>query len=442
MKLPLFVWNSRKRLRALRWVFRDRARELWRWVEILIRHRILRSIRRLTNRLTQLLRLTRKRARRLFVETYRQGRKRFRYALRHIADEWLDVDTGPVSAPIRLDGGVRSELPFGWLPAVQELADFMVAARSGNHPIVVGPWFTEIGFELLYWIPFVSWFKRYTGIHRDRLVVVSRGGVSSWYEPLTPHYVELLDFFDTEEYAALNKKRVLDQDGRQKHITWSAFDQEILNRVKQALGWRTFEVLHPALMYRLFDPFWMQRASLDLVRSYTLPYLLSTPRTSAGARNLPTDYVAVKFYENDGFPYDQSNQKLTSRIIRSITQEHDVVILNTGLCLDEHADFLPEHHSRIHTISEGLDAKSNLETQTQVIGGASAYVGTYGGFSYLAPFQGIDAFTIYSEPERFRFDHMELALRTFARLGGGELVAVDSSKMSLLGMGLGPRVPG
>src|SRR5438067_5828333 len=28
---------------------------------------------------------------------------------------------------------------------------------SGSAPIVVGPWLSEVGYEVLYWIPFVRW---------------------------------------------------------------------------------------------------------------------------------------------------------------------------------------------------------------------------------------------------------------------------------------------
>jgi len=35
-----------------------------------------------------------------------------------------------------------------------------VMGRS-NRPIIVGPWLSETGFELLYWIPFVAWAKAY-----------------------------------------------------------------------------------------------------------------------------------------------------------------------------------------------------------------------------------------------------------------------------------------
>ena len=44
--------------------------------------------------------------------------------------------------------------------------------------LVVGPWLSEVGFEALYWVPFLHWLK--TAFHLDpgRVVAVSRGGVA------------------------------------------------------------------------------------------------------------------------------------------------------------------------------------------------------------------------------------------------------------------------
>ena len=34
----------------------------------------------------------------------------------------------------------------------------LAALASKPEPILVGPWLGEVGFELLYWIPFLRWF--------------------------------------------------------------------------------------------------------------------------------------------------------------------------------------------------------------------------------------------------------------------------------------------
>ncbi len=60
-----------------------------------------------------------------------------------------------------------------------------VLGRSGK-PIILGPWLSETGFELLYWIPFLAWAKAYGNFDPDRLIVVSRGGAAPWYRHITP----------------------------------------------------------------------------------------------------------------------------------------------------------------------------------------------------------------------------------------------------------------
>ena len=42
---------------------------------------------------------------------------------------------------------------------------------EGTRPILVGPWSGEVGFELLYWIPFVTWALREANVNPDRLVI-------------------------------------------------------------------------------------------------------------------------------------------------------------------------------------------------------------------------------------------------------------------------------
>jgi hypothetical protein len=67
----------------------------------------------------------------------------------------------------------------------------------------------------------------------------------------------------------------------------------------------------------------------------------------------------------------------------------------------------------------------NLGVQTAVIAGARAFVGTYGGYAYLAPLLGVNSIAFYSIEDAFFGHHLELAHRLFRRLGGGSLVALD-----------------
>jgi hypothetical protein len=37
-------------------------------------------------------------------------------------------------------------------------------SAAGSSPIVVGPWLAEVGYEVLYWIPFLRWFQDAYGV--------------------------------------------------------------------------------------------------------------------------------------------------------------------------------------------------------------------------------------------------------------------------------------
>src|SRR5262245_5875914 len=108
------------------------------------------------------------------------------------------------------------------------------AAARGNGPIIVGPWLGEVGYEVLYWVPFLRWFCDRYHVQPSRLVVLSRGEAASWYRDLSMRYIELLDLFTVGEFAARNAERQQAGDQKQQHV--AGFDHDILNRVRQQSG--------------------------------------------------------------------------------------------------------------------------------------------------------------------------------------------------------------
>jgi hypothetical protein len=77
-----------------------------------------------------------------------------------------------------------------------------------------------------------------------------------------------------------------------------------------------------------------------------------------------------------------------------------------------------------------------------VIRGARGFVGTYGGFSYLAPLCGVDTVAFYSHPGGFRFDHLDVAKRVFSGLGAGAFVELDLRALDVVRLTFGPgRAP-
>ena len=117
---------------------------------------------------------------------------------------------------------------------------------SGTGPIVVGPWLSEVGYEVLYWVPFVRWVKAAYRIDPDRLWVVSRGGVGSWYADITTNYVDIFDEIATEEFAARNVDRS-EGEGTNKQFVMSELDRMLLARLERRIGTAGVDVLHPSL---------------------------------------------------------------------------------------------------------------------------------------------------------------------------------------------------
>jgi hypothetical protein len=311
-----------------------------------------------------------------------------------------------------------------------------VLGRSGR-PIILGPWLSETGFELLYWIPFLAWAKAYGNFDPERLVVVSRGGASGWYRHITPHYEDIFSFYTPDEFRIANERRIEEAEGRQKHLEISSFDREILERVKAKRDLKGAEVLHPSQMYQLFDHFWFQRAPVTLVEAFT-SFAPIAPAAPLGVRGqLPARYVAAKFYGNTALPSTAESQAFVADYLADLAQNIDVVLLNTPQRFDDHSDYPPSVRGRIHTIEHLMTPENNLAVQTEVIRNAQAFVGTYGGFSYLAPLCGVNTLAFYSHASGFRFDHLEVAKRVFSALRCGTFTEIDLRSIEMLRLGFG-----
>ena len=332
---------------------------------------------------------------------------------------------------------IRGERLFEGVEEVEEIKEVLSRITRSGRPVFVGPWLSETGFELLYWIPFLQWAKSHANIRDDRLVVISRGGSWSWYRHLTTHYHDVFDFYSPDEFLRRNEGRIAEQSGQQKHVDVSMFDDEILRHVEHATGIRERDLIHPSLMYRLFRLFWRQQASIGLVQGYTVHRKMTAPPLGALREQLPTEYVAAKFYTNRGLPDTPQNRAFIGSYLAQLSANHDVVLLDTGVRFDDHGDFSPQSRGRLHRVDHLMTPRNNLDVQTRIIGGARAFVGTYGGFSYLAPLCGINTLALYSNPAGFRVDHLEIAKRVFIEIGAASFLPMHPRDLAVLRLTVG-----
>jgi hypothetical protein len=154
---------------------------------------------------------------------------------------------------------------------------------------------------------------------------------------------------------------------------------------------------------------------------------------------LPSDYVAVRFYFSECFPPTPENRHFARSVVSSLAERTTVVVLNPGFAVDEHTDWIPDSRDRIISIGEGLTPERNLGVQSAAIAGARAFIGTYGGYSYLAPFYKVPAVAFYSR-QTFKLHHLHAAQRAFSQIGAAALMPLDVAQASLVQAALGALV--
>ncbi|MSO82997.1 MAG: hypothetical protein EXQ53_06845 [Acidobacteria bacterium] len=299
----------------------------------------------------------------------------------------------------------------------------IAAVARGRQPIIAGPWLSEVGFEVLYWIPFLRWFEDRYRVDRERVIAVSRGGVADWYRDVSGGYVEIFDHVDPETFSRRNaERREGHEQGGQKQTLPSSLDRDVIAAVRRRSGAEDAVVCHPALMYRLFSQFWLGHRALDLVMSHTryAPPTM-TPRADLG---LPEEYIAAKFYTGAALPDTSEYRCALREIVRVLAQRLPVVTLDTGMATDEHEDYLFRDVPNVISLRGKLEPRTNLGVQASVIAGAQHFVGTCGSVAWMAPMLGVDTIGVYAE-ERFLVSHIAFASQVYRQMGAARFDTLD-----------------
>lgn len=315
-------------------------------------------------------------------------------------------------------------------PTIAEMRREMKALSKLRGDIMIGPWLSEVGFELLYFVPFLRWAVREFGLEPARLIAVSRGGVSSWYSGIADDYVDLFELYSTDEFRSVNEERWR-AVGNQKQYDVSTFDQQILRLVRKRTGRKVQGMLHPSLMYRLLRFFWYEKAPVSLLHRHTVYERLTPPPLPTGRYGLPDRYTALRFYFRPSFPDTPENRRLIERVVASLAAKGPIVLLNPGLRIDDHEDAGVDARGSVYRIDHVLSAEDNLAVQTAVIANASTFIGTYGGLSYLGPYLGVPTVGIYSDAAELVPAHLDVTWRLSKRFGS-PLTVLSSADSELL----------
>jgi hypothetical protein len=284
--------------------------------------------------------------------------------------------------------------------------------------IVFGPWISEIGYETLYWVPFIRWMVQFYSLPTEKVVIISRGNTFEWYKDLCGEYYDIFDHYTLEEFKREQSTR-LEQTSLQKHYEQTNFEREIVSKVMSGDRGDHCSVVYPGVMYRLFKPFWTGRLPADFVLHHT-QFTIEKNHGRIPDFLPKHDYICAKFYASECFPFSEKTMNKLLSFIEALLLKHRIVFLKTNLDIDDHSEpfyqkILDLKSPNAFFIDEHLDYKNNLKVQDTIVANSKFFIGTYGGFSYLAPLYGISAHTFYSEEGVVLQKHNELLNRYIER---------------------------
>ena len=301
----------------------------------------------------------------------------------------------------------------------------------GTAPIVAGPWLAEVGYEALYWVPFLRWFADKYAIPRERLIVVSRGGVADWYSSFAAQYIDLFDMVSPRQFAEKNAGRQTSEErGGQKQSGLSELDHELLDAVRTQLGRGAVKTFHPSLLFRLFRHVWYGNLPLDFLWSRTRFVRLDGIPAAAGTDpDLPERFATVKFYSGTALPMTEGHLACVRELVRAVARSTPVISLDSDYGVDEHRDFTLADIPNVTSAQRWMTPSNNLGLQSRLIARSSYFLGTCGGLAWLAPFLGVPTTAVYAD-DQLLGTHLMIA-----RLAGQNTRAAEFSTLDLRAVG-------
>src|SRR6185436_4499726 len=129
-------------------------------------------------------------------------------------------------------------------------------------------------------------------------------------------------------------------------------------------------------------------------------------------------------------PDVDANREAVRALIARIGADLPVVLLDTGLSLDEHSD-LSVGGANIITVQDAMTPQNNLAVQTEVIRRASLFVGTCGSVAWLAPMHGAETLAVFAD-DYLLGPHLYAARHAYRLMDAAAFTPIDLRTMDLL----------
>ena len=275
------------------------------------------------------------------------------------------------------------------------------AARGFSGELVLAPWLGEIGYEVLYWIPFLNQMAEKGAIDKSRLTVISRGGVREWYKDIADNYIEIYDYltpeelnkFKSEKYKKTGTQKLINQD--------NSTEDEILSRIYSE-GILPKNIYYPTEFFSSMAPLFSRlgkAAPFRMASDMLIHKQINSANTNFEHLTPHGKYICVNFYTRPSFlPSSEEYASLIASIDKLARRlEATVIQIDSGNGLDaEHGHFssLPNWitSQKIYC----ANPSDNLEWQSTLINNSILYIGTYGGPSYIPLMYNVPAVALYT----------------------------------------------
>lgn len=273
------------------------------------------------------------------------------------------------------------------------ISDELDKLLQDNKPVIAGPYISDIGIEILYWIPFLRWLIKNYNLSKNRLITISRCGTDIWYNELNGKHIDICDFLEEKEFFFMINQRIVNGI---KQFTITEIEKDILNKITEKIKVDDYYLVHPSLMFNVFLPIWKQKLPADFIKNYTIYKHFPFLKEQFQIDRVPKDYIAVNFSFCPQFPNNSQNRFFLENLLAELCKEYKIINLNTGIQIDRHIDFDFES-DKIINIKNLVNYKNLLKVQTDIISNARLFIGTHSGISFLAPLIGVKTLNIYSE---------------------------------------------
>jgi hypothetical protein len=272
---------------------------------------------------------------------------------------------------------------------------------KSKKPILIGPWRSELGFETLYFLPWLAQWREHYQIPKERLIVLSRGGAACWYDA-----GQTAELYDYTPISAVRQAMLVDaaQTKSIKQQRISTWETALLNLVAEQLGLRRYHVLHPSLMYQSLAGWWDNTMSLSAVMPQLRFEPIKAPYPPLDIP-LPEKFLAVSFYARHTWPLDDERKAWVLQQIDHLTKHIPIVILDSGFHADDHVAFPIDQTQNVIKLAPYLTPQNNLAVQSAVLAKAIGFCGTYGGLMQLAVRLGKPAVGFFHKFEGTAYAH-------------------------------------